>query len=152
MLILAFITALSFNAQAGSREIREYSELNYDQKEAQGYTSTVVKTAVKAPLRKWIKSTTEQKLVDWEDFVLNGEEYDHLSPKDKAELAANPLKELRSILDVQEISEIRKDGVLIGYFIEVADQVQAAIYQDGAWYELYTDPDMRVVVEEEHSS
>ena len=40
---------------------------------------------------------------------------------------------------------IFKNGIAIGYFIEVSDHVQAAIYQDGAWIDLFTDIDMNVL-------
>ncbi len=47
---------------------------------------------------------------------------------------------------------IKKDGVIIGYIFDVADHVQADIYQDGAWYYFYTDDKFEVVGEEENAA
>lgn len=158
MLVLALTMVLSFNLSAktpaSGSDIKKYSELNRSQQIAQGYTSAEVKVALKAPLLKWLESMTAKKLVTWTDFVINGEEYDHLSAEAKREVAKNPLKTLQveAILEVTEIVEVKKDGKVVGYVVEVADHVQGAIYQDGAWYVLFLDPNMKVIVKEEHSA
>jgi hypothetical protein len=158
ILILAFITVLSLSSHSRSQiqgsEIKKYDVLSNEQRKAQGYTETVVKATLKAPYYNWVKFTTEVKLKDWKDFVNNGDEYSHLTKAERAKIAANPLKELKtdSLLEVTEISVIKKKGKIIGYKIEVADHVQAAIYQDGAWFVLYTDSEMNVILEDEHSA
>lgn len=105
------------------------------------------KLAVKGGLKAFLEAETKQKLKMWKDYVLTSGEYDHVTLRERQVIAVNPLNalEVKSILETSEIYAIYKGGKLIGYFVEVLDHVQAAIYQDGAWIDVFIDADQNVV-------
>ena len=111
-----------------------------------GYSSKKIENfVVKGGLATFITSTTKQKKKDWKEHVMTSGEYEHVSLAERQRIAANPLKELETakLLEISEVYAIYKGNKLIGYFVEVIDHVQAAIYQDGAWYDVFIEANQR---------
>lgn len=52
---------------------------------------------------------------------------------------------MKCLLEIGEVYAIYKGSKFIGYFVQITDHVQAAIYQDGAWFDTYLDPSLNVV-------
>jgi|GEM_PF-4927200 len=105
------------------------------------------KLAAKGGLKTFIETETKQKMKMWKDYVLTSGEYDHVTLRERQAIAVSPLKtlEVKALLETSEIFAIYKGAKLIGYFVEVLDHVQAAIYQDGAWIDLFIDAEQNVV-------
>jgi hypothetical protein len=113
-----------------------------------GYSGEVVKKLpLNAAFRQYLKNKTALKQLAWKDLVLNSGEYDYLGKEQKAEAIANPAKylDVDHILQIQEVYKVYKNGKHIGYFVNLADHVQAAIYQDGAWSNLFLDENLEVL-------
>ena len=103
--------------------------------------------AMKGGLRSYITKTTTQKLKDWSEYVLTSGEFDHVTLAKRKAIAANPLAQLKvpALLEVETVFSIYKGSKLIGYFINITDHVQAAIFQDGAWYDSFFDEELNLV-------
>lgn len=125
-----------------------------------GYSAVEVRDFnVEKPLKKWLNQVEQEKLKIWKDFVYESSEFGFLSKEEKEEAVKNPKSflEVTDLLEIRhsnyyKIYEIYKERGLIGYFLEVTDHIQSAIYQDGAWYELYLDADQNVVRADEESA
>ena len=87
------------------------------------------------------------KTNQWQELVFESDEYEHLTYAERALLAANPKSELsvKYLLEVDEVYAIFHNGKKIGFFIQVQDHVQAAIYQDGAWIDMFLDIEQNVL-------
>ncbi|MCO4794240.1 MAG: hypothetical protein KC493_11030 [Bacteriovoracaceae bacterium] len=113
-----------------------------------GYSAKNIETPeLKANFKAYLKGVASGKLNDWEELVYESGEYDNLSRSEKEKVAKNPWKEMgvKYLLEVTEVHQILRKGRVIGYYVEVSDHVQAAIYQDGAWIEMLLDLDMNVL-------
>lgn len=120
-----------------------------------GYRSKKVENFVaKGGLATFITATTKEKKKAWKEFVMTGGEYEHLSLAERKRIASNPLKELEveTLLEISEVYAIYKGNKLIGYFVEILDHVQAAIYQDGAWYDVFIEANQEVTESFEQSA
>jgi hypothetical protein len=108
-------------------------------------------------LEKALEKHLAGKLADWKKYVYQSGEFDHLSKKQKKKIANDPLKNYfkteKSLLEIEVVSEIYTEAnVLVGYFIKVSDHLQAAMYQDGAWLEIYLDVNQDTVAMMEQAS
>jgi hypothetical protein len=113
-----------------------------------GYTAEQVKPFIFAPnFEAYLADKTGQKRKVWKKYVLSSGEYDHLSRQELLQAAANPNEtlEVAHLLEIFEAHKIFYKGVLVGYFIEVTDHVQAQIYQDGAWINMFLDAEQNVL-------
>lgn len=104
-------------------------------------------------LKHFMERTTRAKLVQWKDYVLNSGEFGG-TPAELAAIVANPLEAMgvEALLEISEVYAIYKGNRLIGYYVEISDHVQAAIYQDGAWFELLTDDKFKIINVNEESA
>ena len=113
-----------------------------------GYKAVEVSNLVpKGILKSFINTTLKKKQKDWQEYVYSSGEYDHVSAADRKRIAANPLAELEvaSLIEIEQAYAIYKGKNLIGYFVELADYVQTAIYQDSAWYDVFVEPNFFIV-------
>lgn len=120
-----------------------------------GYRSKKVENfVVKGGLATFITTTTKEKKKAWKEYVMTSGEYDHVSLAERKRIASNPLKELdtRALLEISEVYAVYKGNKLIGYMVEVLDHVQGAIYQDGAWYDVFIEANQAVVEAFEQSA
>ncbi len=120
-----------------------------------GYRSVKVNSIpVAGGLKSFFTRTTKEKEASWKNFVLTSGEYSDLSAADRRKVAANPLAELRvkALLEIEEVYGIYKGNKLIGYFVQITDHVQAAIYQDGAWFDVFFDSDLNLVASFDQSA
>jgi hypothetical protein len=107
-------------------------------------------------LSKRLYALTGEKKKDWKELILNSGEYDHLNAEQKAAAIKRPTKFLKvsHLIEIQadsnpsSVQAVKKDGKVIGYIIEAVDYVEAAIIEDGAWINFYTDDELNVVVED----
>ncbi len=119
-----------------------------------GYSSRKVENLVlRGQLKTFIETTTQQKQKDWVDFVFTSGEFEGTDAELRS-YAADPLGTLQvqALLEISEVYAIYKGNRLIGYYLEISDFVQSAIYQDGAWYEMFTDERFQIVQVEDHSA
>lgn len=142
----------SFNILNDSYEMEEFiAQMSGDfsiRNLPAGYTAKKLSTGVmNSNLKSYLKSLTKKKKEDWKYHVLESCEYDNLPLSEVKKILANPEKELqvKYLLEVEEVIAIYKGNKLIGYFMEVSDHVQAAIYQDGAWIDLLLDANQKVI-------
>lgn len=120
-----------------------------------GYRSEKITNFVaKGGLATFITTTTKEKKKAWKEFVMTSGEYEHVSLAERRRISSNPLKELEteSLLEISEVYAIYKGNKLIGYFVEILDHVQAAIYQDGAWYDVFIEANQKVTEAFEQSA
>lgn len=123
----------------------------------EGYSGKAIKKAdfkFKSRFKKWLKETKKEKIAQWKEYVIESGEYDHLS-KEELERAMNNIEEFMGVehlLVVEDIYALYRGTKFIGYYIQVNDYVQADIYQDGAWYELFLDTKQKVIREVEESA
>lgn len=120
-----------------------------------GYRSVKLETlAMKGGLKAFFEKTTKEKMKSWKEFVHTSGEYEHVSAAERREIASKPLEtlEVNALLEIEEVYAIYKGNKLIGYFVQVTDHVQGAIYQDGAWYDLFIDAELNVVEAVEQSA
>jgi hypothetical protein len=105
------------------------------------------KLTPKAGLKAFLENETKVKMEMWKEYVLTSGEFDHVTLAERKKIAANPLKEMQitSLLEMDEVYAIYKGNKLIGYFLDITDYVQASIYQDGAWIDLFIDANLNVV-------
>lgn len=97
-----------------------------------GYKSKKVENfVVKGGLATFITATTKEKKKAWKEFVLTGGEYDHVSLAERKRIASNPLKELEveALLEVSEVYAIYQDGAWYDVFIEANQEVTEAFEQ-----------------------
>lgn len=121
----------------------------------EGYSAKKIKKfSINAQFKAYLNGATVAKRKAWENLVYNSGEYDHLSAREKAAIAKSPKQELEVpyLLEIAEAYGIYRHGKLIGYFLEVSDHVQAAIYQDGAWINMFLDLKQKVVKSEDESA
>ena len=105
-------------------------------------TSEMINATFKAELKR----LEAYKREVWKEFVYSSEEFD--SERDDLDYIANHPNEYldaEELLSINEIFEIYYEGKLIGYYVEVDDYVQAQIYQDGAWYDMFLNVDQMIV-------
>lgn len=96
-----------------------------------------------------------EKQAQWKEYVLeNDEEFGDLTKAERIAKANDPYGELGEdyLIEIQDVYEIFKNGRQIGYVFQTADHVQAAIYQDGAGIEIYTDTNQVVITTDEWAS
>lgn len=120
-----------------------------------GYTSKKVeKLEAQGELKTFIYKTLAKKRKVWRTYVLTSGEYDHISLAERKKIAERPHAELKVplLLEIEEVYAIYKDGRRIGYTFELVDHVQSAIYQDGAWFDIFIDSDFNVVETYERSA
>lgn len=114
-----------------------------------GVTATKIeKFELSSTFKAYLQNATYEKESQWNEHVYeNAEEFGNPSIEELYAIANNPYKELKteSLLEILEVYALFKDGKAIGYYLEVADYVQAAIYQDGAWINIFLDTDQNVV-------
>jgi hypothetical protein len=105
-------------------------------------------------LKRFIDEQTKKKISDWVKYVMTSENYEDLSAAQRANIAADPYSRLGTdeLLKIEEVFAVYKENKVIGYFLELNDYVQAQIYEDGAWIEMFIDADFNVLTTEEHSS
>lgn len=157
-IIFTLLFALALPALASSREMARFASLTNDSitpSAPQGYKLVELKTIQsRGGLRAFLAKKTAQRMRDWSDFVINGGEYDNHSLRERRQMASNPNRvlEVRYILEIEEIYAVYKGRTLIGYTVAITDHVRAARIQDGAWYDLFLDADMRLVKAVEHNS
>jgi hypothetical protein len=143
----------SFRILASARDaMTAFAEANpyfsgYRQPEAPYSTKRIENFKVNKKFAAYLKEQTKSKLIDWEALVLYSGEYDHVSDEERANILANPKKELgvEYLLEIDDVHEVYQNGKLIGYFVQVSDHVQGAIYQDGAWINMFLDLNQKVV-------
>lgn len=157
ILFVLFVTSLS--AFANNVEMRRLIEITdgnmYAGHVPDGYRSVKLETIeVKDGLKAFFTKTTKEKMKSWKEFVHTSGEYNHVSAAERKHIAANPLEalEVSALLELEEVYAIYKGNKLIGYFIQINDHVQAAIYQDGAWYDVFFDAELNVVKAFEQSA
>ena len=105
-----------------------------------GYKAKKIKRfSFRAPFKKYLALKTREKKALWKNYVMESEEYDGVSRAERRRIAREPNKELQTkhLLLMGDAFKIYKRGKFIGYHVQLDDFVQAAIYQDGAWYELF---------------
>jgi hypothetical protein len=120
-----------------------------------GYSSAeITNLQPQGQLRSFLTQTTRAKLHQWRDYVLTSGEFEGESPQELESIAANPLKYLvvDALLEIGEVYALYRDGKLIGYHVQVTDHVLGAIYQDGAWFEIFFDANFGIVKFYEHSA
>lgn len=120
-----------------------------------GYRSVKLTNFVpKGELKQFIIKTTKEKQKAWKEFVLTSGEYEHVSVAERRRIAADPLKamEVKALLEIEEVYAIYKGNKLIGYFVQITDHVQGAIYQDGAWYDVFTEANLDLVEANDRSA
>jgi hypothetical protein len=100
-----------------------------------------------ANLKAYLAQKTQEKKVQWREYVMESDEFSSLSRNERRVVAANPWKELgvKYLLEISEVYAIYKGSKLIGYFMDISDHVQAAIYQDGAWIDAFFNPELTLV-------
>ena len=121
----------------------------------EGYRSRKIDNFVaRGGLANFIRTATQEKERAWKNYVLTSGEYDHVSRAERRRIAMNPLRELEAtaLLEISEVYAIYKGNKLIGYFLEILDHVQAAIYQDGAWYDVFIEANQDVTQTFEQSA
>ncbi len=157
LIIVLFVTSLS--AFANNAEMKRLVELTqgsiYGGHVPAGYRSVLLPTiAIRDGLKTFFTKTTKEKEKSWKEFVHTSGEYSHVSAAERRVIAANPLAnlEVAALLEIEEVYAIYKGNKLIGYFIQINDHVQAAIYQDGAWYDVFFDAELNVVKAFEQSA
>lgn len=157
ILFVLLVTSLSVSANNGEmRRLIEITDGNmYAGQVPEGYRSVKLETiAIKNGLKGFFTKTTKEKMKAWKELVHTSGEYDHVTLAERHHIAANPLEalEVKALLEIEEVYAIYKGEKLIGYFIEISDHVQAAIYQDGAWFDTFFDADLNLVKAFEQSA
>lgn len=101
------------------------------------------------PFGRRLNELTRLKIRDWRKLVTESGEFDHLTEEKREFALNNPAKYLGVpyLLEVSEVNAVYQEDRLVGYIVEAADHVQAAIYQDGAWINFYLDENFEVVAE-----
>lgn len=149
ILIFTLILALPAFASPAMRELIRITDGNvYAGNVPAGYKSVKLDSiTARGGLKTFLITTTIEKKKAWKEYVLTSGEYDRDSVSERNRIAANPLAELEveALLEISEVYAIYKGNKLIGYFIEISDHVQAAIYQDGAWYDAFFDANLNLV-------
>jgi hypothetical protein len=150
--IMMMILSLSLPVFAESSEMQLFVVATKGNMSAtnmpRGYKAVEVSNLVpKGVLKSFINTTLKKKQKDWHQYVYSSGNYDHVSAADRQRIAANPLAELEvaSLLAIEQAYAIYKGKNLIGYFVELADYVQSAIYQDSAWYDIFVEPNFYIV-------
>jgi hypothetical protein len=161
MKLLSFLllSFLSFSVLASTAEMRDLVRLTggnvYGGRVPEGFRSQkLVAAPMNANLKAYLAKKIEEKKRDWRDFVFTSDEYSHLSSADRRRIAFNPWKELevKYLLEIEEVCAIYKGRTLVGYYIQLNDHVQAAIYQDGAWINAFFNQDLVLVQEFDESA
>lgn len=149
--VLVALLLSSVSAFASRAEMQTLIQLSrgnfYDCRVPEGYTGKkVVNLRPEAGLKSFITRQTKKKMIDWKDFVMTSGEY-RGTEAELAAIAADPAGrlEVTALLEVDEACAFYKDGRLIGYFVDITDYVQSAIYQDGAWFDVFTDEKFNIV-------
>ena len=158
--ILLFATlVLSLTTFASESEMKELVKVTnasiHSQEFDRDYRAVKIdRINIQGGLKSFLTKTTQAKMKDWKDFVMNSDDFDQLSYEEKLEKSKYPLKELdvKYLLEISEVYEIYNGNRLIGYFIEVVDHVQGAIYQDGAWYDTFFDTKLKLIESVEQSA
>ncbi len=157
ILFVLFVTSLSaFANNAEMRRLIEITDGNmYAGQVPEGYRSVKLETiAQRNGLKGFFTKTTKEKLKTWKEHVHTSGEYEHVSLAERHHIALNPLEamEVTALLEIEEVYAIYKGNKLIGYFIQINDHVQSAIYQDGAWYDAFFDAELNLVKAFEQSA
>ncbi len=159
MKLLTFVLMSLLSVSALASDMRELVRLTngdiYAGRVPTGYRSRMITNFVASGgLATFITEKTKEKNKAWKTFVMTSGEYAHVSRRERQRIALNPLKELEAaaLLEISEAYAIYKGNRLIGYFVEILDHVQAAIYQDGAWYNVFIEADQQLVEAIEQSA
>jgi len=110
----------------------------------QGYSATKLdKFVLNENAKAFLQDLTIDKKLSWKDFVLNSNEYNTRTLEEVRTIINDPWATLgvKYLLEVTQMYQVFKGQKLIGYFIQVDDHIQAAIYQDGAWIDMFVDID-----------
>ena len=101
-----------------------------------------------------INRLTREKIKAWKELILTSGEYDYLTSEEKADAIKNPAKFLKVpfLIEISEVTAVYLGEKLVGYIIQADDHVQAAIYQDGAWFNFYVDEKLNVIETDEGSA
>lgn len=113
-----------------------------------GYAAKKVdKLTLSEGFKYYLKSLTKDKKADWKNYVLFSGEYDNRTLAQVKKIIENPTVELgvEYLLEIEDVYAVYKGNKLIGYFMQIADHVQAAIYQDGAWIDMFLNTQLRVL-------
>lgn len=151
--VLLSLFILSLPLFASEKDVREYVRMTNGSvygPAPKGYKVVKLDSiSIRGGLQTFLRETTKEKTAVWKKFVFTSGEYDDQSAAEKKRIAANPLKflDVPALLTVdnEELYAIYKGNRLIGYYVQVQDHVQAAIYQDGAWYEIFFDKEINLV-------
>jgi hypothetical protein len=135
-----------------SNEMRLFIEITdgsiYAGQVPRGYRSVKLSNSPsQSGFTSFMSMTTKLKQKIWANHVHTSGEFKNLTLAKRREIAANPLAELevKALLEVEEVYAIYKGNKLIGHFVKLSDHVQAAIYQDGAWYDVFFDAQFNLV-------
>lgn len=118
------------------------------------YTARPVKpSAVKANsnFRGLMRSLVVSKKKIWRQFALSAAGQDEGYTKEDAMYPEKALG-VPSVFTIDGLYAIYKGGQFVGYVYDLADHIQATIYQDGAGIVLYLNKDMELVKMDEWSA
>lgn len=159
MKLLAFVLMTILSVSAFATDMADFVRASngsfYAGNVATGYRAQKITNFVaKGGFATFLTVTTQEKKKAWKEYVMTSGEFDHVSLAERKRISANPLKELEvaALLEISEVYAIYKGNKLIGYFVEVNDHVQAAIYQDGAWYDVFIEANQKVTQAFEQSA
>ncbi len=159
MKLLAFVLMSLLAIPAFATDMADLVKLTngnvYAGKVPTGYSSKKIENFVaRGGLATFITTETKAKKKAWKEYVLTSGEFDGMSRAELQRISNNPLKQLEvaALLEIYEVYAIYKRNKLIGYFVEITDHVQATIYQDGAWYDVFIEANQTVTESFEQSA
>lgn len=156
-ILIALTLALSASsafAQEGTMAAVAKALMNFDKLSKDYSRQKIEKINIRGTkFQTRLNVLTRRAVKKWEK-LLDSEEYADLSPEKRRLALEKPATYLgvTYLIEIQEVEAIYYRGELIGYKVDTADHVQAAIYQDGAGIHFYLDVDMKVVAEDEWSA
>jgi hypothetical protein len=151
MKLFAFVLMTILSVSAFATDMADFVRLSngsfYVGSVATGYRAQKITNFVaKGGFATFLTVTTQEKKKAWKEYVLTSGEFDGMSRAELQRISNNPLKQLEvaALLEIYEVYAIFKGNKLIGYFVEITDHVQATIYQDGAWYDVFLEANQTV--------
>ncbi len=102
----------------------------------------------------WLKHQTNSVLEDWKTYVYGSDEFYNNTEQTIAQIAQDPRKYLNVpyILEISQTYKIFKNSIHIGHVFETTNWVESAIIQDGAWFDVYTTTEQKVIHAEEETN